>query len=369
MVIDLDNIELYDLIKGKEILELIFNKDVLSTKSERYALKELLSPIKDLELFIDIAERAIKSGNLKYEGLKSYYRNFENAEFRREIILLWLKSTKILNKLKRTNISDKFRKVVEDTISETVEPSLRQTINREEVRLEESGETAKKTLLDNNFESTAHLKNFITKLRISCENDIEIIIQAPNKPPITCNPDSLGFRNVNTNQWKDLISLLKSANGTYYYSSKDKAKRSVWREIEKKLRDFLNEKFNQDIPDDFKLFSPVKGEAGLRKPLFQITRLKDIVNDDFKNCNEKQITEKLKEFASYASEENAKLYIKATERAKELGMSDDTIKNVVDIDNLLGSLDNLDSNNPDRDQWGTTGKQILPEPDPYSPKD
>jgi hypothetical protein len=367
MAIDLDNIELYDLIKGKEILELIFDKDVLSTKGERYALKELLAPIKDLTLFIDVAERAIKSGNLKYEGLKSHYRNFENADFKKEIIFLWLKSTKILNILKRTKISDRFRKIVEDTISETAEPSLRQTSNREEVGLEESGETTKETLLDNNFESTTHFNDFIKELRFSCENDIEIKIQVPNKQAITCNPDSLGFQNSETKQWKKFIALLKRKDGTLTYT--DGANKRAWGEIEKKIRAFLNKKFNLNVLDGFKLFLSVPGKTGMWKPLFQITRSKDYGNADFSSYDKEQITEKLKELAKYPRDENAILYMKATERATELGMSDNEIKHLVEIDKELDSLDNLDTNDPDRDRWNITGKQIRPEHDPYLTED
>ncbi len=211
---------------------------------------------------------------------------------------------------------------------------------------------------------TADPTIFIESLILSCENDIEIKIKVPNKPPITCNPDSLGFRDTNTKQWKALIDLLKSADGTFIYSKSEGDKKRAWGEIERKLRDFLNSKFDLNLPNDFKLF-PLTQEAGVRKPIFQIHKPEDKSQEDFSTLGKDQIVEKIRELSISPDIETADLLNKAVARAKELGLSDDYLSKLLQTDDLLPSeilsLDNIDSTLLVKDRLGIDGKQQKPE--------
>ena len=205
---------------------------------------------------------------------------------------------------------------------------------------------------------------FIKSLRIYCENDIEIKIQAPTKQPITCNPDSLGFRNKETDQWKYLIGLLQSAGGTFSYSRKEGTKKSAWREIEKKLRAFLNSKFGLNLPNDFKLFSSTQ-EAGVRKPIFQIHKPEDKNREDFSTLGKDQIAEKIRELSISPDTKTADLLNKAVARAEELGFSQLEMVGMLKTDDFLpseiSSLYNVDSTLLIKDRPDIDGKQQKPE--------
>ncbi len=183
-------------------------------------------------------------------------------------------------------------------------------------------------------EATNDSTSFLRDLRIYCENDVEIKIQASGQRAITCNPDSLGFRDAQTKQWVHLISLLKSEEGTFSYSSTEAAKKRVWGEIEKKLKIYLKTTFALGHLDDLKLFIPT-AKTGVRKPLFQISRIENIGNGDFSSLGKEEVVEKIKELANNSSQETVIPLTKAVQRAKELGFTNDELSKVLDTQGLL----------------------------------
>ena len=206
--------------------------------------------------------------------------------------------------------------------------------------------------------------SFIQSLIIHCENDIEIKIKAPEQRAATYSPELMGFRDKETGQWKYLIGLLQSAGGTFSYSTKEGTKKSAWREIEKKLRAFLNSNFGLNLPNDFKLFSPTQ-EAGVRKPIFQIHKPEDKIREDFSTLGKDQIAGKIRELAISPDTETAYLLDKAVARAKELGFSLHEVGGMLKTDELLlseiSSLDNADSTLLIKDRPDIDGKQQKPE--------
>jgi len=294
----------------------------------------------------DLFEEALFNGELKGEsstrGYIPIYQKIKKGE-----LCAWLMGKRILDLLE-----DKVIEVPAENV-EFIEKSSKE---KPQAVPEPNAEKHGKAPSDPSL--------FIQSLIIYCENDIEIKIQAPTKQPITCNPDSLGFRNKETNQWKYLIGLLQSAGGTFSYSRKEGTKKSAWREIEKKLRAFLNSKFGLNLTNDFKLFSSTQ-EAGVRKPIFQIHKSEDKNREDFSTLGKDQIAEKIRELSISPDTKTADLLNKAVARAEELGFSQLEMVGMLKTDDFLpseiSSLYNVDSTLLIKDRPDIDGKQQKPE--------
>ncbi|MDA0691525.1 MAG: hypothetical protein O3C58_06585, partial [Nitrospinae bacterium] len=72
---------------------------------------------------------------------------------------------------------------------------------------------------------------FINKLRVwrvSSENTTEIAIQERNKQHRTYGYSAFGFANIESDQWKNFLSMLN--DGSFSYGKKDTIKKNSWRE-------------------------------------------------------------------------------------------------------------------------------------------
>ena len=168
---------------------------------------------------------------------------------------------------------------------------------------------------------------FLNNLRVWCENDIEILVQAPKKKPIICNPDMLSFRDDKTAQWIRLIALLKNPDGTFFYSKAQGAEKSAWQVIERKLRNFIRERFKLNISDNLKLFEVIKGKPGVRKPIFKVTKnqREDASIRDYSEYDVKEVMLEIINLAQYGGEHDTPNMKSAMARAREVGVSEDKI--------------------------------------------
>ena len=176
---------------------------------------------------------------------------------------------------------------------------------------------------------------FIENLKIYChpDNVVEIMIQIPKRRPITCNPNYLGFESQNTKEWTMLINLLRSESGTYFHSKKtvkDGGNKDIWRHIKSKLIESLTDKFNLNLPDDFKLFVPVDGKPGIRKSIFQIHRLREMNDNPYCSFDKTQIEQELKRHVKFPEEEKTEKYLLAFRWALKLGIPEDVINSWLD---------------------------------------
>jgi hypothetical protein len=105
-------------------------------------------------------------------------------------------------------------------------------------------------------------EDFIKGLRISVENDHEIVIQQPGKPKIPYTYANVGFQTANKT-WRDLLRILQDpeycydlgpATGVPAKRRDYDARRKRLEEINKKLIIFLNKEFSLNLSRDYKLF-------------------------------------------------------------------------------------------------------------------
>ena len=109
---------------------------------------------------------------------------------------------------------------------------------------------------------TSRNEDFIKGLRISVENDQEIVIQQPGKRKILYDYTKVGFQTANKT-WRDLVGILRDPEYCYDLgpATGDPAKRRDYdarrkrlEEINKKLVIFSNKEFSLNLSRDYKLY-------------------------------------------------------------------------------------------------------------------
>lgn len=379
MSISLKDLDVYPTLKGEEILELLFG-EATNFLNETPGPPEHTSIIEAIKFFIQRATCAWEDGEIIMRGRPSRLGMgargvnwFKERKFDRDSFFNWLKTKKIIAKLEDRGVK------VDEELDEAIENSGRNSQEKER-------ESQKENFV-NDSEKPGHVKDIqlksppqqsdkqaialIKSLKVWCENDVEILIQKPNQKAIICTPDMLSFRDANTKQWNNLIRLLKSSDGMFSYGDNKNQAKSTWKVIEKKLIVFLSDKFNLSLPDNFKLFSPSQGEIGKREPLFKVSNVKGESGYNFNSLDRGEISEKIRELAIKSDVDTANLLTKACDRAKELGITEDEILNLLKTNDLLESetsdLNPIDS--LDRDRPDIAGKPIIPEPNSDSLED
>jgi hypothetical protein len=110
--------------------------------------------------------------------------------------------------------------------------------------------------------ATSRDEDFIKGLRISVENDQEILIQQPSKPKIPYRYTKVGFQTANKT-WRDLLEILKDPEYSYNLgtATSDRAKRRDYDArrkrldaINRKLVIFFKKEFPVDLPRKYKLY-------------------------------------------------------------------------------------------------------------------
>jgi len=169
---------------------------------------------------------------------------------------------------------------------------------------------------------------FVKSLQVWNENDVEVIIKQPGKKPAIYTPSNLGFDSPTTDEWKALLGILK--NGEFQFNSSEKAKKSMYSRINKKLCSSFEIQFKLNVPDVFKLFKLVSGQQGVRKPIFQTPGNQsevDVGADiDYSGYDKAQILEEIRKLTVSSDQDDLVKLAKAAEHAKSIGIEDDEIK-------------------------------------------
>jgi hypothetical protein len=156
---------------------------------------------------------------------------------------------------------------------------------------------------------TSHDEDFIKGLKISVENDQEIVIQQPGKRKIFYNYTKVGFQTANKT-WRDLLGILQDPEYCYDLgpATGDPAKRRDYdarrkrlEEINKKLVILFNKEFSLTLPRGYKLYERDKTKKNgtyrwmFRKVSFQ--EKKESLEAEFEKLNGDQLLAELKKFA------------------------------------------------------------------------
>jgi len=168
---------------------------------------------------------------------------------------------------------------------------------------------------------------FIKNLTVWAENDSEIMIKEPGKPPLPYSHKKLKFDRNNTKEWTRLLSALKGPDHTFFFNKTKGAEKLLVRSIEKKLLTFFKSEFAKDFPKGFKLIEKISDKPGYKKFKFKIKGEKPYVEQDLgKHDKESIIFEIRKLISAHASPDE---YLQAVNRAKDLGHNEKKILEMI----------------------------------------
>lgn len=151
-------------------------------------------------------------------------------------------------------------------------------------------------------------ENFVRKLRISCQSDSEIKIQAPGRLGKTYSCSSLGFRDEKTQEWKTLLDILQDPDHLYNigqaYKSSGGDKQRVkhydnqlkrLNQISIKLSRFISKTYNRQMPKDFKIYEHHKSEKpGTYRFKFQVAD--DSLKNKYNRYSNEQLLSEIEAF-------------------------------------------------------------------------
>jgi hypothetical protein len=119
-------------------------------------------------------------------------------------------------------------------------------------------------------EALGKLEEKVAQTRMIFENDSNILLELPGKPPVEYNCKQMGFRSQETKTWRMLINILSSAPHTFNFgiayiypdgSRKNRQKckdyDAKWKlldELNKKLLVFFQREFSWCFPKGYKLY-------------------------------------------------------------------------------------------------------------------
>lgn len=131
------------------------------------------------------------------------------------------------------------------------------------------------------FSEDDKFDSLISRVRVSAENDSEVLIQVHGKKAKSVTWEDLGFQSELSGPWKTFLEIIQAPNNTYdigqsgtqNYSRKYKQ----LNRISEMLIKYLNKEYSFNIPAKFKMFERDKAEkTGVYKPKFQIIDRDDI---------------------------------------------------------------------------------------------
>jgi hypothetical protein len=128
-------------------------------------------------------------------------------------------------------------------------------------------------------------------LKFSYLNDSEFVILLPGKK-ITVTPAMLGCRDEKTNEWKELVRIIKDPDHIFHLKWGDKnyeSRRKLRNGINKKVVNYLRKDLHVDIAVDYKICSRVVDGPGVFRFAFvkpkteEDSHFADLTNNDLLN--------------------------------------------------------------------------------------
>ena len=177
---------------------------------------------------------------------------------------------------------------------------------------------------------SSSIEDYISSLKIWCENDIEIIIQEPGKKPQTFSYESLGCRESDTLEWLTLQKIIKSPSLNYKYEGNRTSAKKRFQRIEGKLKDLLTKKFKIKFPVGFKLYSPLGG--GEFEFKFKSKNHHETIQNNFDKYTTEQLKIELRERSRLGGRPED--CIDVFKELQERGISNSELESIIQFDNL-----------------------------------
>ena len=180
------------------------------------------------------------------------------------------------------------------------------------------------------------LENFISGIKVWCENDIEIVIQEPSKKARTFGHESLGCRESDTLEWLTLQKIIKSPSLSLKYGDSPASEKKLLQRVEDKVKTLLTKEFGIKFPDGFKLYSPLgNGEFKLK---FKSKQYEESSQENFANYSTDQLKKELKLRSESGHPTDI---IEITNELQKRGVSDSELESIIQFDSMAG-LDRIE---------------------------
>jgi hypothetical protein len=186
---------------------------------------------------------------------------------------------------------------------------------------------------------SSSIEDYISRLKIWCENDIEIIIQEQGKKPRTFSHESLGCREIDTLEWLTLQKIIKSPNLRFKYRDNPASEKKLLQRVEDKVKVLLTKEFEIKFPVGFKLYSPLGG--GEFEFKFKSKNYHETIQNDFEKYTDKQLKMELRERSRLGG--RVEDYFDVFTELQKRGVSDSELESIIQFD----SLANLDQQKVD----------------------
>ena len=175
------------------------------------------------------------------------------------------------------------------------------------------------------------LENFISGIKVWCENDIEIVIQEPSKKARTFGHESLGCRESDTLEWLTLQKIIKSPSLLFKYGDSPASEKKLLQRVEDKVKALLTKEFGIEFPAGFKLYSSLGG--GEFEFKFKSKQYEEFPQENFANYSIDRLKQELK--LRYGSGRPIDVIAIANE-LKEQGVSDSELQSIIQLDSIAG---------------------------------
>ena len=183
---------------------------------------------------------------------------------------------------------------------------------------------------------SSSFEDYISSLKIWCENDIEIVIQEPGKKARRFGHEIVGCANSDTLEWRTLLRIIRSPSLNFSYGDNPGSEKKIFQRIDGKLKALLTKEFGVKFPDGFKLYSPLG--SGVFELKLKSDQCEKPSEEDFANYS----TDQLKKELSVRSESgHAADLMEVYDELLKRDVPNSELKSIIQFDSLAG-LDQIE---------------------------
>ena len=181
------------------------------------------------------------------------------------------------------------------------------------------------------------LENFISGIKVWCENDVEVVIQAPGKQARTFSHENLGFRKSDTLEWLTLQKIIKSPSLSLKYGDSPTSEKKLLQRVEDKVKALLTKEFKIKFPAGFKLYSSLGG--GEFEFKFKSKQYEEFPQENFANYSIDRLKQELKLLRSESGRPID--LVEITNELQKRGVSESELESIIQFDSMAG-LDQIE---------------------------
>ena len=238
-------------------------------------------------------------------------------------------------------------KMLEDQVeefrtSERAKEFIRYVANNHSQEQTKQELSKKESQAEEKIEQESAAEAFIKSLKIWNINEVEIIVQQPEKKPHAFSYQNCGFSSSDTNEWKTLLKILNQKEPMFEYGKNRDADKKLLQRVEEKLKRHLDKEYTLSFPEGFKLYDNIK--KGVFKFKFQSLGGKDSPKLDLSESSIQELKESLKNI--HNDEEKMKEYVAIAKELEGRGVSAEEIESIINFKKLTGLDGKIDHTPP-----------------------